>query len=136
MEIVGIVGIFIIVGIVVVVVVVLLLILLLFVCSWIKVVCVDEVFVILGCKQKIQCVVIVVDGMISFEMVEFFVMVIVNGKLLVNLIMQWYEIIFLCLCQVFFNVEVQLFDSVMLNVDGVVIVKIGFDLLYVCCVVE
>ncbi|KQR39364.1 SPFH domain-containing protein [Microbacterium sp. Leaf159] len=127
MEIAGIVGILVIVGIAVVVAVVVLLILLLFARSWIKVARADEALVISGRKQKVARAVIGADGSTRDEMSESPVTVIVNGKSLVNPITQRHEIISLRSRQVSLNAEAQSLDSVTLNVDGVAIVKIGSD---------
>ncbi|KJQ53873.1 SPFH domain-containing protein [Microbacterium sp. SA39] len=131
MEIAGIIGILVIVGIAVVVVVVLLLILLLFARSWIKVARADEALVISGRKQKVQLAVLSADGSSRDEMTESPVTVIVNGKAVVNPITQRHEIISLRSRQVSLNAEAQSLDSVTLNVDGVAIVKIGSDPLLV-----
>ena len=131
MEIAGIVGILIIVGIAIVVAIVLLLILLLFARSWIKVARADEALVISGRKQKVQRTIVAVDGSTRGETEESPVTVIVNGKSLVNPITQRHEIISLRSRQVSLNAEAQSLDSVTLNVDGVAIVKIGSDPLYV-----
>ncbi|WP_336640948.1 SPFH domain-containing protein [Microbacterium sp. USHLN272] len=127
MELAGIVGILVIVGIAVVIVVVVLLILLLFARSWIKVARADEALVISGRKQKVQRAVVGADGTSRPEMSESPVTVIVNGKSLVNPITQRHEIISLRSRQVSLNAEAQSLDSVTLNVDGVAIVKIGSD---------
>jgi flotillin len=71
------------------------------------------------------------DGSSSSEIVDSPVTVIVNGKSLVNPITQRHEIISLRSRQVSLNAEAQSLDSVTLNVDGVAIVKIGSDPLYV-----
>lgn len=131
MEIAGIIGILVIVGIAVVIVVVLLLILLLFARSWIKVARADEALVISGRKQKVQLAVLSADGSSRDEMSESPVTVIVNGKAVVNPITQRHEIISLRSRQVSLNAEAQSLDSVTLNVDGVAIVKIGSDPLLV-----
>lgn len=127
MEIAGIVGILVIVGIAVVAAVIILLILLLFARSWIKVARADEALVISGRKQKVARAVIAADGSTTDEMSESPVTVIVNGKSLVNPITQRHEIISLRSRQVSLNAEAQSLDSVTLNVDGVAIVKIGSD---------
>lgn len=131
MEIAGIVGILIVIGIAVVAAIVVLLILLLFARSWIKVARADEALVISGRKQKVQRAVIGADGTSSSEMSESPVTVIVNGKSLVNPITQRHEIISLRSRQVSLNAEAQSLDNVTLNVDGVAIVKIGSDPLLV-----
>ncbi|MGF2949008.1 SPFH domain-containing protein [Microbacterium alcoholitolerans] len=131
MEIAGIVGILLIIGIVVVAVIVVGLIMLLFARSWIKVARADEALVISGRKQKVQRAVMNADGTTSSELAESPVTVIVNGKSLVNPITQRHEIISLRSRQVSLNAEAQSLDSVTLNVDGVAIVKIGSDPLYV-----
>ncbi len=131
MEIAGAIGILIIVGIALVVAVVLLLILLLFARSWIKVARADEALVISGRKQKVQRTVLAPDGTTRGETEESPVTVIVNGKSLVNPITQRHEIISLRSRQVLLNAEAQSLDNVTLNVDGVAIVKIGSDPLYV-----
>ncbi|MGF3056102.1 flotillin domain-containing protein [Microbacterium sp. YY-01] len=135
MEIAAIGGILILVGIGIVAVVIIGLILLLFARSWIKVARADEALVISGRKQKIQRAVISVgaDGTpeTTSEITESPVTVIVNGKSLVNPITQRHEIISLRSRQVSLNAEAQSLDSVTLTVDGVAIVKIGSDPLYV-----
>ena len=131
MEIAGIVGILILVGIGVVVLIVIGLIALLFARSWIKVARADEALVISGRKQKVQRAIVSADGTASSEIVDSPVTVIVNGKSLVNPITQRHEIISLRSRQVSLNAEAQSLDSVTLNVDGVAIVKIGSDPLYV-----
>ncbi|MBN8205186.1 flotillin family protein [Microbacterium esteraromaticum] len=131
MEIAGIVGILLIIGIAVVAAIVVLLIMLLFARSWIKVARADEALVISGRKQKVQRALINPDGSTSSELAESPVTVIVNGKSLVNPITQRHEIISLRSRQVSLNAEAQSLDSVTLNVDGVAIVKIGSDPLYV-----
>ncbi|UNK70314.1 SPFH domain-containing protein [Microbacterium sp. H1-D42] len=131
MEIAGAIGILIITGIAVVAVIIVLLIVLLFARSWIKVARADEALVISGRKQKVQRAVINADGSTSSELAESPVTVIVNGKSLVNPITQRHEIISLRSRQVSLNAEAQSLDSVTLNVDGVAIVKIGSDPLYV-----
>ncbi|MEJ1088075.1 SPFH domain-containing protein [Microbacterium sp. Mu-80] len=131
MEIAGLVGILVIIGIAVVAVIIVLLILLLFARSWIKVARADEALVISGRKQKVQRAVLNADGTSSSELAESPVTVIVNGKSLVNPITQRHEIISLRSRQVSLNAEAQSLDSVTLNVDGVAIVKIGSDPLYV-----
>jgi flotillin len=131
MEIAGIIGILVIVGVAVVAVIVIGLIMLLFARSWIKVARADEALVISGRKQKVQRAVLNADGSTSSELAESPVTVIVNGKSLVNPITQRHEIISLRSRQVLLNAEAQSLDSVTLNVDGVAIVKIGSDPLYV-----
>ncbi|UYO96507.1 SPFH domain-containing protein [Microbacterium sp. M28] len=131
MELAGIVGILVLVGIGVVILIVFALIALLFARSWIKVARADEALVISGRKQKVQRAIIAADGTSSSEMSESPVTVIVNGKSLVNPITQRHEIISLRSRQVSLNAEAQSLDSVTLNVDGVAIVKIGSDPLYV-----
>jgi flotillin len=131
MEIAGIIGILIVVGIAVAAAIIIALILLLFARSWIKVARADEALVISGRKQKVQRAVINADGSTSSELGESPVTVIVNGKSLVNPITQRHEIISLRSRQVLLNAEAQSLDSVTLNVDGVAIVKIGSDPLYV-----
>ncbi|NYF18026.1 flotillin [Microbacterium sp. AK009] len=131
MEIAGVVGILIIVGIAVVAAVVIGLVALLFARSWIKVARADEALVISGRKQKVQSTVLAADGTSSSEMSESPVTVIVNGKSLVNPITQRHEIISLRSRQVSLNAEAQSLDNVTLNVDGVAIVKIGSDPLFV-----
>lgn len=131
MEIAGLIGILTLVGIAVAVVIVIVLVLLLFARSWIKVARADEALVISGRKQKVQRAIIAADGSSSSEMSESPVTVIVNGKSLVNPITQRHEIISLRSRQVSLNAEAQSLDSVTLNVDGVAIVKIGSDPLYV-----
>ncbi len=131
MEIAGIVGILIIVGIAAVAIIVVGLIGLLFARSWIKVARADEALVISGRKQKVQSAVIAADGTTRSELSESPVTVIVNGKSLVNPITQRFEIISLRSRQVSLNAEAQSLDNVTLNVDGVAIVKIGSDPLYV-----
>lgn len=135
MEIAGAIGILVIVGIALVAAVVVLLILLLFARSWIKVARADEALVISGRKQKVQRTVASVnpDGTTSTrpEIEESPVTVIVNGKSLVNPITQRHEIISLRSRQVSLNAEAQSLDNVTLNVDGVAIVKIGSDPVYV-----
>lgn len=131
MEIAGVVGILIIVGIAVVAAIVIGLIALLFARSWIKVARADEALVISGRKQKVQSTVLAADGTSSSEMSESPVTVIVNGKSLVNPITQRHEIISLRSRQVSLNAEAQSLDNVTLNVDGVAIVKIGSDPLFV-----
>ncbi len=131
MEIAGAVGILILVGIAVVVLIVVGLIVLLFARSWIKVARADEALVISGRKQKVQRAILSADGTSSSESVDSPVTVIVNGKSLVNPITQRHEIISLRSRQVSLNAEAQSLDSVTLNVDGVAIVKIGSDPLYV-----
>ncbi|MFV0251771.1 MAG: SPFH domain-containing protein [Beutenbergiaceae bacterium] len=131
MEIAGIVGILVIVGIGVVVVLVLSLVGLLLARSWIKVARADEALVISGRKQKVQRAIVAADGSSRSEMAESPVTVIVNGKSLVNPITQRHEIISLRSRQVSLNAEAQSLDNVTLNVDGVAIVKIGSDPLYV-----
>lgn len=131
MEIAGAIGILIIIGIAVVAVIIVGLVLLLFARSWIKVARADEALVISGRKQKVQRAIINADGTTSSELAESPVTVIVNGKSLVNPITQRHEIISLRSRQVSLNAEAQSLDSVTLNVDGVAIVKIGSDPLYV-----
>ncbi|WP_194420509.1 SPFH domain-containing protein [Microbacterium abyssi] len=131
MEIAGAVGILILVGIAVVALIVVGLIVLLFARSWIKVARADEALVISGRKQRVQRAIISADGTESSESVDSPVTVIVNGKSLVNPITQRHEIISLRSRQVSLNAEAQSLDSVTLNVDGVAIVKIGSDPLYV-----
>lgn len=131
MEIAAIVSIFVVVGIGVGIAAVLLLILLLFARSWIKVARADEALVISGRKQKVQRTVLAADGTTRPETEESPVTVIVNGKSLVNPITQRHEIISLRSRQVLLNAEAQSLDNVTLNVDGVAIVKIGSDPLYV-----
>ncbi|MGO1803282.1 MAG: SPFH domain-containing protein, partial [Microbacteriaceae bacterium] len=131
MEIAGAVGILILVGIAVVALIVIGLVVLLFARSWIKVARADEALVISGRKQKVQRAIISADGTSSSESVDSPVTVIVNGKSLVNPITQRHEIISLRSRQVSLNAEAQSLDSVTLNVDGVAIVKIGSDPLYV-----
>ncbi|WP_353114624.1 SPFH domain-containing protein [Microbacterium sp.] len=131
MEIAGIIGILIIVGIVIVGVVIVGLILLLFARSWIKVARADEALVISGRKQKVQHTVLGPDGTPRSETAESPVTVIVNGKSLVNPITQRHEIISLRSRQVLLNAEAQSLDNVTLNVDGVAIVKIGSDPVFV-----
>ncbi|WP_067244332.1 SPFH domain-containing protein [Microbacterium resistens] len=124
-------GILVIAGIAVVGIVIVLLIVLLFARSWIKVARADEALVISGRRQKVQRAVIAADGSSQTQMGESPVTVIVNGKSLVNPITQRHEIISLRSRQVSLNAEAQSLDSVTLNVDGVAIVKIGSDPLYV-----
>ncbi|GAA1855245.1 SPFH domain-containing protein [Microbacterium koreense] len=131
MEVAGAVGILIIIGIAVVVAIVVGLIVLLFARSWIKVARADEALVISGRKQKVQSTVVSADGASRSEMSESPVTVIVNGKSLVNPITQRHEIISLRSRQVSLNAEAQSLDNVTLNVDGVAIVKIGSDPLFV-----
>ena len=131
MEIAGAVGILILVGVAVVALIVVGLIVLLFARSWIKVARADEALVISGRKQKVQRAIVSADGSSSSEIVDSPVTVIVNGKSLVNPITQRHEIISLRSRQVSLNAEAQSLDSVTLNVDGVAIVKIGSDPLYV-----
>jgi len=131
MEIAGAVGILILVGIAVVVLIVVGLIVLLFARSWIKVARADEALVISGRKQRVQRAILAADGTSSSESVDSPVTVIVNGKSLVNPITQRHEVISLRSRQVSLNAEAQSLDSVTLNVDGVAIVKIGSDPLYV-----
>ncbi|REJ05007.1 flotillin family protein [Microbacterium bovistercoris] len=131
MEIAALVGILITVGIALAFVVVLVGIVALFARSWIKVARADEALVISGRKQKVQRAVVNSDGSTSSEMAESPVTVIVNGKAVVNPITQRHEIISLRSRQVSLNAEAQSLDSVTLNVDGVAIVKIGSDPLYV-----
>ncbi|QMU97200.1 flotillin family protein [Microbacterium esteraromaticum] len=131
MEIAGAIGILVIIGIAVVAAIVIALILLLFARSWIKVARADEALVISGRKQKVQRTVVAADGSTRGETEESPVTVIVNGKSLVNPITQRHEIISLRSRQVSLNAEAQSLDSVTLNVDGVAIVKIGSDPLYV-----
>ncbi|MGV2984565.1 SPFH domain-containing protein [Microbacterium sp. AGC85] len=131
MEIAGIAGILILIGIGVVVLIVVGLVVLLFARSWIKVARADEALVISGRKQKVQRAIVNADGTSSSESVDSPVTVIVNGKSLVNPITQRHEIISLRSRQVSLNAEAQSLDSVTLNVDGVAIVKIGSDPLYV-----
>lgn len=131
MEIAGLVGILILVGIGVVILIVVGLVVLLFARSWIKVARADEALVISGRKQKVQRAILSADGTSSSESVDSPVTVIVNGKSLVNPITQRHEIISLRSRQVSLNAEAQSLDSVTLNVDGVAIVKIGSDPLYV-----
>ncbi|MGP6170644.1 SPFH domain-containing protein [Microbacterium sp. A196] len=131
MEIAGAIGILVLVGIAVVVLIVVGLIVLLFARSWIKVARADEALVISGRKQRVQRAIINADGTSSSESVDSPVTVIVNGKSLVNPITQRHEIISLRSRQVSLNAEAQSLDSVTLNVDGVAIVKIGSDPLYV-----
>jgi flotillin len=131
MEIAGLVGILVLVGIAVVVLIVIGLVVLLFARSWIKVARADEALVISGRKQKVQRAIVNSDGSSSSEIVDSPVTVIVNGKSLVNPITQRHEIISLRSRQVSLNAEAQSLDSVTLNVDGVAIVKIGSDPLYV-----
>ncbi|WP_243232796.1 SPFH domain-containing protein [Microbacterium sp. CIAB417] len=131
MEFAGLVGILVLVGIGVVIVIVVALIALLLARSWIKVARADEALVISGRKQKVQRAVIAADGSSRSEMSESPVTVIVNGKSLVNPITQRHEIISLRSRQVSLNAEAQSLDNVTLNVDGVAIVKIGSDPLYV-----
>src|SRR5690606_37948019 len=127
----GAIGILIIVGIVVVAVVVVGLILLLSARSWTKAARADEALVISGRKQKGQRATINAAGSTSSDMAESPVTAIVNGKSLANPITQRHEVISLRSRQVSLNAEAQSLDSVTLNVDGVAIVKIGSDPLYV-----
>ncbi|WP_127792232.1 SPFH domain-containing protein [Agromyces sp. LHK192] len=131
MEITGLVGILVLVGIGVVALIIVALIVLLFARSWIKVARADEALVISGRKQKVQRAVVAQDGSTHSELEESPVTVIVNGKSLVNPITQRHEIISLRSRQVSLNAEAQSLDNVTLNVDGVAIVKIGSDPLYV-----
>lgn len=131
MEIAGVVGILVIIGVGVVAAIIVGLILLLFARSWIKVARADEALVISGRKQKVQQAVVNVDGSTRSELSESPVTVIVNGKSLVNPITQRHEIISLRSRQVSLNAEAQSLDNVTLNVDGVAIVKIGSDPLFV-----
>ncbi|GAA5153380.1 SPFH domain-containing protein [Microbacterium pseudoresistens] len=135
MEAAALIGTLVIIGIAVVAVVIILLIILLFARSWIKVARADEALVISGRKQKVQRTVetIGADGSIASqpEIIDSPVTVIVNGKSLVNPITQRHEIISLRSRQVSLNAEAQSLDSVTLNVDGVAIVKIGSEPLYV-----
>lgn len=131
MEVAGLVGILIIIGIAVVAAIIVGLILLLFARSWIKVARADEALVISGRKQKVQSTVLDADGSSRSELSESPVTVIVNGKSLVNPITQRHEIISLRSRQVMLQAEAQSLDNVTLNVDGVAIVKIGSDALFV-----
>lgn len=131
MEIAAIGGLLILIGVAVVAVILIGLIILLFARSWIKVARADEALVISGRKQKVQRAMILPDGTTSSEMSESPVTVIVNGKSLVNPITQRHEVISLRSRQVSLNAEAQSLDSVTLNVDGVAIVKIGSDPLFV-----
>lgn len=131
MEVAGAIGILVIVGIAVVALIIVGLIVLIFARSWIKVARADEALVISGRKQKVQSTVIGADGSSRSEMSESPVTVIVNGKSLVNPITQRHEIISLRSRQVSLNAEAQSLDNVTLNVDGVAIVKIGSDPLFV-----
>ncbi|MEJ1092106.1 SPFH domain-containing protein [Microbacterium istanbulense] len=131
MEFAGAIGILIIIGIAAVAIIVVGLIGLLFARSWIKVARADEALVISGRKQKVQSSVVAADGSTRSELSESPVTVIVNGKSLVNPITQRFEIISLRSRQVSLNAEAQSLDNVTLNVDGVAIVKIGSDPLYV-----
>lgn len=131
MEIAGLVGILVIVGASVVGAIVIALLALLFARSWIKVARADEALVISGRKQKVQRSIVGADGTASSQTEESPVTVIVNGKALVNPITQRHEIISLRSRQVSLNAEAQSLDNVTLNVDGVAIVKIGSDPLYV-----
>ncbi|WP_040166935.1 SPFH domain-containing protein [Microbacterium gorillae] len=135
MEVAAIVGTLIIVGVALVVLVIVGLIILLFARSWIKVARADEALVISGRKQKVQRTVAVrnADGTMGSqnETEESPVTVIVNGKSLVNPITQRFEIISLRSRQVLLNAEAQSLDNVTLNVDGVAIVKIGSDPVFV-----
>jgi len=124
-------GLLIIIGAAIVGVVIILLVVLLLARSWIKVARADEALVISGRKQKVQRATLLPDGSTSSEMSESPVTVIVNGKSLVNPITQRHEIISLRSRQVLLNAEAQSLDSVTLNVDGVAIVKIGSDPLFV-----
>ncbi|WP_341975950.1 SPFH domain-containing protein [Microbacterium sp. LWO13-1.2] len=119
------------IGIGIVAAIVIALVVLLLARSWIKVARADEALVISGRKQKVQRAIISADGSSHSEMEESPVTVIVNGKSLVNPITQRHEIISLRSRQVSLNAEAQSLDSVTLNVDGVAIVKIGSDPLYV-----
>lgn len=129
MEIAGAVGILIIVGIAVVAIAIVTLVTLLLARSWVKVARADEALVISGRKQKVQ--VAASDGQGRTEVEESPVTVIVNGKALVNPITQRHEIISLRSRQVSLNAEAQSLDNVTLNVDGVAIVKIGSNPLFV-----
>lgn len=128
-------GSFLVVGVIVVVLIVGGLLTLIFARSWIKVARADEALVISGRKQRVQRQVVSIgaDGrpVTQEETDESPVTVIVNGKSLVNPITQRHEIISLRSRQVLLNAEAQSLDSVTLNVDGVAIVKIGSDPLYV-----
>ena len=128
-------GIFVVIGIIVAVLIVVGLLTLVFARSWIKVARADEALVISGRKQRVQRQVVSMgpDGRpTSQEQTEESpVTVIVNGKSLVNPITQRHEIISLRSRQVLLNAEAQSLDNVTLNVDGVAIVKIGSDPVYV-----
>lgn len=124
-------GILVLVGLGVVVLIIVALIVLLLARSWIKVARADEALVISGRKQKVQRAVVAPDGTSHSELSESPVTVIVNGKSLVNPITQRHEIISLRSRQVSLNAEAQSLDNVTLNVDGVAIVKIGSDPLFV-----
>jgi flotillin len=135
MEVAAGIGILIVVGVAVVALIVIALIVLLFARSWIKVARADEALVISGRKQKVQITVATrgADGQMvpQSQIEESPVTVIVNGKSLVNPITQRHEIISLRSRQVLLNAEAQSLDNVTLNVDGVAIVKIGSDPLFV-----
>jgi flotillin len=131
MEAAGFVGILIIIGIAVVAAIIIALIGLLLAKAWIKVARADEALVISGRKQRVQTTVMDADGTSRSEMSESPVTVIVNGKSLVNPITQRHEIISLRSRQVSLNAEAQSLDNVTLNVDGVAIVKIGSDPVFV-----
>ncbi len=131
MEAAGLVGILIIVGVAVVAAIIVALIGLLLAKAWIKVARADEALVISGRKQRVQSTVVDADGTSRSEMSESPVTVIVNGKSLVNPITQRHEIISLRSRQVSLNAEAQSLDNVTLNVDGVAIVKIGSDPVFV-----
>ncbi len=135
MEMAAIAGVLIIAGIALVALVVIGIIVLIFARSWIKVARADEALVISGRKQKVQRQVTSLgpDGrpVTQHETEESPVTVIVNGKSLVNPITQRHEIISLRSRQVLLNAEAQSLDNVTLNVDGVAIVKIGSDPVFV-----
>ena len=131
MEAAGFVGILIIIGIAVVAAIIIALIGLLLAKAWIKVARADEALVISGRKQRVQTTVMDADGTSRSEMSESPVTVIVNGKSLINPITQRHEIISLRSRQVSLNAEAQSLDNVTLNVDGVAIVKIGSDPVFV-----
>ncbi|HAJ17547.1 MAG TPA: flotillin family protein, partial [Microbacterium sp.] len=131
MEAAGFVGILIIIGIAVVAAIIIALIGLLLAKAWIKVARADEALVISGRKQRVQTTVMDADGTSRLEMSESPVTVIVNGKSLINPITQRHEIISLRSRQVSLNAEAQSLDNVTLNVDGVAIVKIGSDPVFV-----
>lgn len=124
-------GLLIIIGVAIVGVVIVLLVVLLLARSWIKVARADEALVISGRKQKVQRTTVAADGSTRPEIEESPVTVIVNGKSLVNPITQRHEVISLRSRQVLLNAEAQSFDNVTLNVDGVAIVKIGSNPLFV-----